>query len=142
MPPYLRDTAATAILVFAVACAAKAEDRPSLFERTDTDANGVVSLVEFTAHMENRFARSDQNGDGVLTRAELVTLMSAHSSTAEAEDRVARMMARFDRNTDGRLTEAELPEPRRSPAQLFDRLDTDNDGGLTPAEMRNLRRGA
>jgi hypothetical protein len=41
-----------------------------MFEKMDTDADGVISHEEFSAKAERRFKKMDANGDGKITREE------------------------------------------------------------------------
>lgn len=40
------------------------------FEKTDTNADGVISHEEFLAKAENRFKKMDADGDGKITKEE------------------------------------------------------------------------
>ncbi len=41
-----------------------------MFEKMDTDADGVISHEEFSAEAERRFKKMDADGDGKVTREE------------------------------------------------------------------------
>jgi len=67
-------------------------------------------------------AKIDSNGDGQITRAEMLAGVDA-------------MFARGDVNQDGKLDKADR-EARRAAmkAKMWDRLDADNDGSVSKAE--------
>lgn len=41
-----------------------------MFEKNDTDHDGVISKAEFLASAEERFAKMDADGDGKITKEE------------------------------------------------------------------------
>lgn len=41
-----------------------------MFDKTDTNADGVISLEEHSAKAESRFKKMDADGDGKVTREE------------------------------------------------------------------------
>ena len=41
-----------------------------MFEKHDTNGDGVISKSEFLSHAEERFAKMDANGDGEVTKDE------------------------------------------------------------------------
>ena len=51
-----------------------------MFEKMDTNADGVISLEEHSAKAERRFKKMDANGDGKVTREEA---KSHHASMRE-----------------------------------------------------------
>jgi Ca2+-binding EF-hand superfamily protein len=41
-----------------------------MFEKHDTNGDGVISKAEFLSHAEERFSKMDVNGDGEVTKEE------------------------------------------------------------------------
>jgi Ca2+-binding EF-hand superfamily protein len=79
----------------------------------DTDGDGKISLLEWTAFQAKRngksdaaksFARIDSNHDGFIDRAELDAFF-------------AKRFAKLDKNADGILTADELPGHKTAPKQ-------------------------
>ncbi|MFD1987079.1 hypothetical protein ACFSOZ_32140 [Mesorhizobium newzealandense] len=77
----------------------------------DTDSDGKISLLEWTAFQAKRnvkgdptksFARLDSNHDGFIDRAELDAFF-------------AKRFARLDKNADGVLTADELSSHKTAP---------------------------
>lgn len=83
---------------------------------------------------EARFTRTDADGDGFLTAAELEA-----AGSEKAQKRSARMIERLDVDKDGKLSLDEMKNPRRDPARLFERLDTDKSGGISEAEFQEAK---
>lgn len=111
---------------------------PNLWEKADTDGNGLISASEFAA-MERMtklpekkrlaiFARLDKNGDGQIDRKEI--------PRRRPDGR--RLLEKVDKNKDGRVVYEEflnlgfvarLPEEKQR--ALFAKMDRDKDGALT-----------
>ncbi|MEO5755753.1 MAG: acid-shock protein [Mesorhizobium sp.] len=79
----------------------------------DTDGDGKISLLEWTAFQASRnakgdptksFARLDSNHDGFIDRAELDAFF-------------AKRFAKLDKNSDGILTDDERPDHKTAPNQ-------------------------
>lgn len=113
------------------------ERRAEVFQELDANNDGAVSAEEF-ANRQDRFARADVDGNGILTAEEIIA-----GGQERAERRAARMIERLDSDGDGALSRAEI-EDRRSPERMFARLDTNDDGVVSEeefAEARMDRRG-
>jgi Ca2+-binding EF-hand superfamily protein len=99
----------------------------------DRNGDGSISRQEVVALRQTVFARMDADGDGRLTRAEV------EAARAAAAERQARQAERdpfsLDADGDGQLTLAEFTG--RTPG--FDRADRDGDGVLSPAEIDRVR---
>lgn len=102
-------------------------DRASRFAEKDSDGDGGLN-VEETGFSQEVFDKLDADGDGLLTEAELISLMSPPRMPGMNP---ADMLAEKDTNNDGGLDmeESGLSE------ELFSKLDADGDGLLTEADM-------
>lgn len=48
-----------------------------MFEKKDTNSDGVISKAEFVAHAEKKFAKMDTDGNGSLTKEEIKSYRAA-----------------------------------------------------------------
>ena len=100
----------------------------------DTDGDGVVSFTEFQARSEERFARLDDDGDGLLTREEL-------GGRGRDGGRRGPRFAEADTDGDGAISFSELQAVRPEVTEeRFARMDRNGDGLITEEE-RPERRG-
>lgn len=117
--------------------------RQMIFADLDVDGSGTVTLEELQAAGQGRFVRADANGDGALSRDELLD-----QSRARAEASVDRLLERADTDGDDQLTQAEMEAAReargerrgrgrseRMPERMFERMDADGDGAVSEAEF-------
>jgi Ca2+-binding EF-hand superfamily protein len=103
---------------------------------TDKDANKDGRLTrEESQFPERRFVRSDTNGDGALTVAELNEKGKPGGAHATAKGRGGKL-GHFDENGDGKV---EREEVRKAAARQFTRLDQNSDGNLTSDELSRQR---
>jgi hypothetical protein len=85
----------------------KGNGHQHMMERLDTDHDGKISSAEWKVATDQRFAKTDANGDGFVSPEEMT---AAHEARA-AERRKkhgAKMFARADTNNDGKLSKAEF----------------------------------
>lgn len=105
-----------------------------MFETLDADGDGKVTVAEIEAHRLAAVVALDADGNGLISRDELI---AAH--VRMATERAARMadrrLAAQDANGDGQLSAAELAAPPMPPKRLFERADTDGDGAISEAEF-------
>ena len=97
--------------------------RGGMMMRADTNGDGKVSLAEFTAVMDQRFARLDKNGDGFITADEMSDMPNRGPGGG--------VMA-ADADHDGKVSHAEFTTLA---AARFAKLDANGDGQITPDEM-------
>ena len=139
-----------------------------MLKLADANGDGVVTKAEFTAALDQRFAKMDGNKDGKVTVEERQAL---------GQQRIAERFGRIDADKNGQISKAEFTaaatQPhddghppmgpmggRRGgwmagmgkdgpltktdfvarPLALFDRIDANHDGRLTAEEMQAARR--
>ena len=102
-------------------------DRASRFAEKDSDGDGGLN-VEETGFSQEIFDKLDTDGDGLLTEAELISLIPPPRMPGMNP---ADMLAEKDTNEDGGvdMEESGLSE------ELFSKLAADGDGLLTEADM-------
>ena len=106
------------------------------FEEVDTNADGILTVEELQAEREARFAVTDTDGNGALSRAEIEARMLANQDERRVKF-LDRMFDRRDANDDGQLTLDEMAAGRT--AKMFERADADGDGQISKAECDAAR---
>lgn len=106
-----------------------------IFEEFDLNNDGQITLEEMTNHREARFTQADTDGDGSLSRDEMIA-----AGQTRVEAGVDRMIERIDSDGDGAVSLAEMEaaghERRESrQARMFDRIDADGDGAISAEEF-------
>lgn len=86
--------------------------------------------------MIGRFGEADADGDGKLSRDEMVARMTARA-VARVEARADRMIAQHDGDGDGMLTLEEMQSGMGG--RMFERLDADGDGAISRDEFAKMR---
>lgn len=114
------------------------------FVAIDTDKNGSLSRAELVAFATARLSKTDANGDGILTRAEIVeSLPGPHGGIANlfardpAEDFADRMLATLGATEAGQVPVADLANQRVNFLLAF--VDTDRDAAISQAEADAAR---
>jgi hypothetical protein len=139
----LRNTLAVLTLTLALppAAALARAERPVIpdFAAVDANGDGMIVPEELAGARAGRLARADRDGDGYISRDELVQAAVERRPARNAEraaERASRMadrlFARADRNGDGLIGPDEMPKP--TGRRLFARIDTDGNGVITPEE--------
>lgn len=107
-------------------------ERPS-FETLDTDADGKLTQAELDAHKAARFAKSDTNGDGMLSAEEMMNSAKANEGK-RMQRRATKMIERMDADKDGMISAAEMQAMPRG-KDMFKRMDANSDGAITAEEF-------
>ncbi|MEX2452152.1 MAG: hypothetical protein WD407_14945 [Rhodospirillales bacterium] len=119
---------------------AKGKDRTNwterMFERLDTNKDGVISKEEYAKRGADRFGKVDADGDGKITQAEFET-KAVERAQERAKKRAVRHFERLDTNKDGVIDAAETAARGD---KRFARLDTDGDGKVTKAEAEAAKK--
>ena len=89
--------------------------------RADADKDRTVTRPDYMARSDQRFARLDANGDGVISGDELPGR--------------GRLVASTDTNKDGKITKAEYSAQA---AARFAKLDANGDGKISPDERKAM----
>lgn len=71
--------------------------------KVDTNTDGVITFVEFSTAADARFAKSDLDANGFVTKEERKTAREAYRTEARA-----KRFSATDANADGALTQAEI----------------------------------
>lgn len=113
-------------------CAAQIQ---KLLTRFDSNQDGQISKAEVEAVKTGFFTKADQDGDGLLTKAELGNLHD--------DNRQAQMEAKFaalDSNNDAVISLEEMLNAKkgRRAESYFNRMDSNSDGQVTLAEMKAM----
>jgi len=111
-----------------------------LFQRLDSNGDGVVTADEIQAFEHRLFARLDANHDGVLTAEEFAARRTGKQDAADVPQKSAaargRRFAAMDTDGDGRVTADEF-------AAAFNKrlsaLDANGDGRITLDELKSAR---
>jgi Ca2+-binding EF-hand superfamily protein len=123
--------AAAARLAFA---SGQKPDITKIFENADENGDGVVSRAEYADARSKLFARLDRNGDGYLDNADVPSRLAARFSGQG--NRLAQAKALLDKDGDGRISRDEFVN---GSGLLFDRADTNHDGVVDAGELQALR---
>jgi len=94
---------------------------------------GPIARADFLAHGKAQFAALDTNHDGVVTKDELVALLTQQFGGTPPQAMVDRIFATLDTNGDGKATADEV---EKHTAARFDQWDTNHDGTLSSEEVQ------
>jgi Ca2+-binding EF-hand superfamily protein len=117
------------------AAQARDADSDAMFQRIDTNHDGVISKEEAAAARQHLFSKLDRNGDGIVDKDEIESARDAIRVRAEAADaRLGGLMRRMDANGDGKISTDEFED-----TSLFNLADRNGDGRISPDELAIIR---
>jgi hypothetical protein len=103
--------------------------------KADTNQDGQISKAEFVDAANAKFARTDANGDGLLTEAERQADREAMRAQRQAE-----RFSKADKNGDGFISQDEFNSgASERDARRKERMDANGDGTVDKAD-REARR--
>ncbi len=113
----------------------------AMFGMADEDGDGVVTRAEFTAMSAKHFDQADADHDGKVTRAEAEAahklMMAAMGGRMKGrmEGAMGERLRSADKDGDGAIS-AEEAKAMPMLAEHFDEVDTNHDGKVTREEMK------
>lgn len=96
-----------------------------MIKRTDTNGDGKVSRAEMAAALAATFDVLDRNGDGRLTKSELANrkgVYKAHREQAKASGQRSKRVIRMPKRVE----------------KHFEKIDANHDGAITKVELRQV----
>jgi hypothetical protein len=117
---------------------AQSPDRAAITARmSEADANGdgMVTKGELIAWRANNFTRFDRNADGAVSDADIPSFVRRTAIGSQFN----ALKAQFDHNRDSKVTREEFVN---GPTLMFDLADADHDNMLTKNEIDTAAKGA
>ncbi len=97
-----------------------------MLKRVDSNNDGLIQLSEFKAQADQKFAKMDADGNGLVTKEERQALKKQ-----KRETRALKKFAKADSNSDGSLSEEEFMAARAARAErMKQKRDVNGDGQL------------
>ncbi len=127
----------TLLLASAPAALAQAGDASNSSEligrvmHADTNGDGQVTRAELLAYRAKQFSRFDRNSNGFIELSDVPSLFSGRF-----EPLLKQMQAQFDTNHDGRISHDEFVN---GPTRGFDLADLNHDGVVTEMEVKTAQ---
>jgi len=109
-----------------------------LFQRADQNGDGKLTRQEVVAFVEGRVTELDTDGDNAFTEKDMRRWVDERLQNA-----TARRFQQRDPNGDGRITKEEFVQSSRNKEQagrVFKRYDQNGDGTIVPDEMNAVTR--
>lgn len=117
-------------VLFAASAVAQGRDGPgAMFDRADSNGDGVVTRDEFLAARATQFGKRDRNADGVIDSSDLGERAAGRRRASQALNAIVEQA---DTNADGKVSKDEFVE---GGGKLFERADADRSGTLDAKEI-------
>jgi hypothetical protein len=110
--------------------------RPDPLAQADANGDGVVTRDEMLVDVDARFAQVDTDKDSRISPAEREAAAERMGAGSRSGRMGGRMMDRLDADDDGFIS---LEEQRAQATRRFDRLDANADGKVDQAEREAAR---
>ena len=108
-----------------------------MFDRTDANGDGALTVEEMSARIEARFADADSDGDARITKAEIIDAIERNVERSRFKRHSGtmadRLVYRFDIDDDGVVSQAEIDN---RVAKVFALMDFNDDGRVEKSEIR------
>jgi Ca2+-binding EF-hand superfamily protein len=101
----------------------------AIFDRADTNGDGLIAREEFLASRAQQFGSRDRNGDGFIDSSDLGERAAARPRSSQA---MHVMMTQLDEDKNGKVSKDEFVA---GGAKVFERADTDNSSSLDAKEI-------
>jgi len=112
-----------------------------ILQRVDANGDSALSIDEVLGEADARFDSADQNGDGVVTKAEIIGAIETISEMSRLKRHAGKIMDRmvyhFDINDDGELAKSEIENRLR---KFYAVADWNDDDTVELAEVQRLRK--
>lgn len=115
---------------------ALAQQGRGMFERADENGDGKVTREEIVAFAQDRVNMLDADGDGAFTEKDLRNWVNGRINTV-----TERRFQQRDPNGDGRITKQEFTknaQRQQAAERMFGQYDANGDGAITPREMTRM----
>lgn len=112
------------------------------FAAVDADGDGKLTRAEMMAHAKARFDAADTDGNGKLSAGEIKAQAAARSEEMRemrSERMASRMIERMDADDDGEISFDEMPGQQSRAGMMFGQLDNDGDGAISSEEFAAAR---
>ena len=107
-----------------------------MLERADGNGDGSITRVEMLDARAKVFSTRDRNGDGYIDAADVPSRAAARPRVADGMSKLRQLL---DTSGDGKVSKQEFIDGGLA---LFTRADTDHNDTLDPKELAAVREAA
>lgn len=109
----------------------------AMLTQMDANGDGAITMEEISLFHANQFEAADTDGNGALSKEELLAARDKARSDRAAAG-MDRMISRLDENGDGEIGIDEQKAGDRM-TRMFERLDADKDGTISAEELKEAK---